>query len=56
MKLQGIFSPITTPFNHQGELWKVKVQHNIEKWNTTGLSGYVVVASTGESVMLDTDE
>jgi 4-hydroxy-2-oxoglutarate aldolase len=56
MKLQGIFSPITTPFNHEGEIWKVKVQHNIEKWNTTGLAGYVVVASTGESVMLSTDE
>ena len=56
MKLQGIFSPITTPFNHEGELWKVKVQHNVEKWNATGLSGYVVVASTGESVMLGTDE
>ncbi len=56
MKLQGIFSPITTPFNHEGEIWKVKVQHNIEKWNATGLSGYVVVASTGESVMLGTDE
>ncbi len=35
---------------------EVKVQHNIEKWNATGLSGYVVVASTGESVMLGTDE
>jgi 4-hydroxy-2-oxoglutarate aldolase len=56
MKLQGIFSPITTPFNHEGELWKVKVQHNVEMWNATGLSGYVVVASTGESVMLGTDE
>src|ERR1700678_591752 len=56
MKLQGIFIPITTPFNHEGELWKAKVQHNIEKWNATGLSGYVVVASTGESVMLSADE
>ncbi len=56
MKLQGIFSPITTPFNHEGEMWKVKVQHNVEKWNATGLSGYVVVASTGESVMLSGDE
>ena len=33
-------------------MWKVKVQHNVEKWNATGLNGYVVVASTGESVML----
>ena len=56
MKLQGIFPPITTPFNHAGEIWKVKVQHNVEKWNSTGLAGYVVCGSTGESVMLTTAE
>jgi 4-hydroxy-2-oxoglutarate aldolase len=56
MKLHGIFPPITTPFNREGEIWKVKVQHNIEKWNLTGLSGYVVCGSTGESVMLTTEE
>jgi 4-hydroxy-2-oxoglutarate aldolase len=56
MKLQGIFPPVTTPFNHEGELWKVKVQHNIEKWNVTGLAGYVVCGSTGESVMLTGEE
>jgi 4-hydroxy-2-oxoglutarate aldolase len=52
MKLPGIFLPIATPFDHNGELWKVKLQHNIEKWNRTGLAGYVVCGSTGESVML----
>ena len=56
MKLQGIFPPITTPFNHEGEIWKTKVQHNVEKWNLTGLAGYVVCGSTGESVMLTTEE
>jgi 4-hydroxy-2-oxoglutarate aldolase len=56
MKLQGIFPPITTPFNHEGEIWKIKLQHNIEKWNLTGLAGYVVCGSTGESVMLTTEE
>jgi 4-hydroxy-2-oxoglutarate aldolase len=56
MKLHGIFPPITTPFNHEGELWKVKLQHNIEKWNVTGLAGYVVCGSTGESVMLTAEE
>ena len=56
MKLQGIFPPIATPFNHEGEIWKVKVQHNIERWNLTGLAGYVVCGSTGESVMLTTEE
>ena len=56
MKLQGIFPPIATPFDHNGEIWKVKVQHNVEKWNRTGLTGYVVCGSTGESVYLTTEE
>ncbi len=56
MKLQGIYPPITTPFDHRGELYKAKVEHNIEKWNRTTLSGYVVCGSTGESVMLTSDE
>jgi 4-hydroxy-2-oxoglutarate aldolase len=56
MKLQGIFPPIATPFDHTGALWKVKLQHNIEKWNLTPLAGYVVCGSTGESVMLTTEE
>ncbi|MGE5644661.1 MAG: dihydrodipicolinate synthase family protein [Acidobacteriota bacterium] len=56
MKLQGIYPPITTPFDHNGDLYKAKVRHNIEKWNLTGLSGYVVCGSTGESVMLTPEE
>jgi 4-hydroxy-2-oxoglutarate aldolase len=56
MKLQGIFPPIATPFNHNGDLWEVKVRHNVEKWNQTGLAGYVVCGSTGESVYLTAEE
>src|SRR3974390_2952523 len=56
MKLQGIFPPIATPFDYKGDLYKAKVQHNVEKWNQTGLAGYVVCGSTGESVMLTPDE
>ena len=56
MKLQGIFPPIATPFNHEGEIYKTKVFHNIEKLNKTALGGYVVCGSTGESVMLTTEE
>jgi 4-hydroxy-2-oxoglutarate aldolase len=55
-KLQGILPPIATPFDHRGELYKVKVQHNVEKWNRTGLTGYVVCGSTGESVYLTSEE
>jgi 4-hydroxy-2-oxoglutarate aldolase len=56
MKLHGILPPIATPFDHRGELYKIKVQHNVEKWNRTGLTGYVVCGSTGESVYLTTEE
>jgi 4-hydroxy-2-oxoglutarate aldolase len=56
LKLHGIFPPIATPFDHNGDLYKIKVQHNIEKWNRTGLAGYVVCGSTGESVSLTTEE
>ena len=56
LRLQGIFPPVTTPFDHAGNIYVSKVQHNVEKWNRTALSGYVVMGSTGESVMLTTEE
>ncbi len=56
MKLHGIFPPIATPFDHNGDLYMAKIRHNVEKWNRTGLAGYVVCGSTGESVMLTCEE
>ncbi len=56
MKLEGIYPPIATPFNADGEIYEAKVRHNVEKWNKTRLSGYVVCGSTGESVYLTTEE
>jgi 4-hydroxy-2-oxoglutarate aldolase len=56
MKLQGIFPPITTPFDHAGNIYPAKVQHNIEKWNKTTLAGYVVCGSTGETPFLAAEE
>ncbi len=56
MKLHGIFPPIATPFDHNGDIYAAKVRHNVEKWNKTQLAGYVVCGSTGESVMLTCEE
>jgi 4-hydroxy-2-oxoglutarate aldolase len=56
MKLQGIFADITTPFDHKGDIYKVKVQHNVEKWNKTTLAGYVVCGAAGEGVLLSAEE
>jgi 4-hydroxy-2-oxoglutarate aldolase len=56
LRLQGIFPPIATPFDHNGDIYVSKVRHNVEKWNLTSLAGYVVMGSTGESVMLTPEE
>lgn len=56
MKLQGIFPAITTPFDHKGDIYKTKVQHNVEKWNRLALAGYVVCGPAGEGMMLSGDE
>jgi 4-hydroxy-2-oxoglutarate aldolase len=56
LKLFGIYPPITTPFDAEGEIYKTKLRYNVEKWNMTGLAGYVVCGSTGESVMLTPEE
>jgi len=56
MKLEGIFPPLATPFTYEGELYKAKVFHNVQKLNKTALAGYVVCGSTGESVSLIPEE
>lgn len=56
MKLQGIFAEITTPFDHKGDVYKAKVEHNVEKWNRTTLAGYVVCGRAGEGALLAAEE
>lgn len=56
MKLQGIFPPLTTPFDAAGELALDRFRANIERYNRTRLAGYVVIGSTGESVLLQASE
>jgi dihydrodipicolinate synthase/N-acetylneuraminate lyase len=42
MKLQGVYISVVAPFDHRGQLWEVKVEHNVAKWNRTSVSGYVI--------------
>jgi 4-hydroxy-2-oxoglutarate aldolase len=56
MKLQGIFAALATPFDYKGEIYKVKVQHNVDKWNRVGLAGYAVATRTGEGGLLTFEE
>jgi 4-hydroxy-2-oxoglutarate aldolase len=56
MKLQGILPPLTVPFGTDGSVDHLKLRANIERYNRTRVSGYVVNGSTGESVLLRWDE
>ena len=56
MKLLGIFIDTTTPFDHSGDLYRVKIEHNIGKWNLTSVAGYVVGGFTGEGPLLTVEE
>ncbi len=56
MKIQGILPALTTCFNPEGDLYKSKVFHNIQKLNHIALSGYVVCGSTGETPLLSIEE
>lgn len=48
--------PFPTPFDTEGEVDVRAVGANIERWNETGISGYVALGSTGERVHLDERE
>ncbi len=56
MKLSGIYAAIATPFDHLGNIYKAKVQHNVEKWNQTALAGYAVGTEWGEGPLLRFEE
>jgi len=53
--LHGVFPPITTPFV-DGKVAYDKLASNVEKWNRTGLKGFVVLGSNGEYVYLSEEE
>jgi 4-hydroxy-2-oxoglutarate aldolase len=54
--LRGILLPCTTPFAADGLLDTRALNSNIERWNETGIDGYVILGSTGERVHLDERE
>lgn len=56
MDLCGVFPALTTPFAPDGSVSIAHLKHNIQQYNRTGLSGYVVMGSTGESVLLSRTE
>jgi dihydrodipicolinate synthase/N-acetylneuraminate lyase len=56
MLLSGIFPPITTPFNPDGEVYYKKIESNVERYSRTPVAGIVVQGSTGEAILLSDQE
>jgi 4-hydroxy-2-oxoglutarate aldolase len=56
LSLRGVFTPIVTSFDDAGNVAHDKMEFNLDKWNQTGLRGYVVLGSNGEWVYLDEEE
>ena len=55
IELNGIFPPIPTPFINEKVAYD-KLAANIERWNPTGLKGFVVLGSNGEYNALSEEE
>jgi 4-hydroxy-2-oxoglutarate aldolase len=56
MLLYGILPPITTPFYPDGNVYFKKLEHNVDRYSRTPVSGIVVLGSTGEAIMLSDQE
>jgi 4-hydroxy-tetrahydrodipicolinate synthase len=56
INLTGLLLPITTPFKTDETIDAAALDSNIQKWNRAGITGYVVLGSTGERVNLNERE
>src|SRR6266436_7598298 len=56
INLRGLLLPVTTPFSSGEELDTEGLAVNLERWNNSGIVGYVILGSTGERVSLDETE
>ncbi|MDQ3817582.1 MAG: dihydrodipicolinate synthase family protein [Acidobacteriota bacterium] len=54
--MRGLLLPFPTPFAVDGKADISALRSNVEKWNKTGVVGYVALGSTGERVHLDERE
>jgi 4-hydroxy-2-oxoglutarate aldolase len=56
MSLEGVFPPIPTPFDAQGDVFYEALTQNLAHWHQYDLSGYVVLGSNGETAYLGEQE
>jgi dihydrodipicolinate synthase/N-acetylneuraminate lyase len=56
MLLEGVFAAVTTCFYPDGRPYWRKLEHNMDRYSLTAMSGMVLLGSTGEAVMLSDEE
>jgi 4-hydroxy-2-oxoglutarate aldolase len=56
MVISGIFPALTTPYEADGSVSLSGLRQNIARYNQTAIAGFVVLGSTGESVLLGREE
>jgi len=54
--LKGMIPPMVTPFNEAGAVRYDSFERNFDKYFDTGIQGYLVLGSNGESVYLEHSE
>src|SRR6185295_11492410 len=53
MKLTGVLAPIPTPFDDSDRIDLARLRKALGQWLKSGLTGFVVLGSTGEAALLD---
>ena len=56
MDLSGVYPALITPFAADGTVSLADLKYNLHRYNGTDLAGYVVLGSTGESVLFSREE
>ena len=56
MNLTGVFAPIPTPFDRADRLDTTRLRRALTKWLEHPLTGFVVLGTSGEAVLMDDDE
>ncbi len=55
-QMRGVIPPVITPFTADGQVSYHDLTTNLEKWNRTDLSGYLILGSNSEFVYLTEEE
>jgi 4-hydroxy-2-oxoglutarate aldolase len=55
-RLSGVFAPLPTPFDREDRIDVVRLGAALARWMASPLTGFVVLGSNGEAVLMDEDE